>query len=113
MENRQMRLEQATKRVGQLKKFYSHIMIYIFVNIALVILKLHLFSSLESWSRRIELNNLHWTDWEITSTPLIWGVFLIGHGIWVFSWPLTKRWEERQIQKLMDQENEKEQNHWQ
>ncbi len=109
MDNEYMRLEQARKRVGQLKKFYSHIMVFIVVNIALIILKLHLFDSLRNWNKGVEFNNVSWTDWEIIATPLIWGVFLVGHGIWVFSRPFTKRWEERQIQKFIDEENEKEQ----
>ncbi len=110
MGNEHMRLEQARKRVGQLKKFYSHIMIFIVVNIALIVLKLHLFDRLRDWGNGIEFHKVHWTDWEIISTPLIWGVFLIGHGIWVYSRPFTKKWEERQIQKIMEKENQNEQN---
>ncbi|NAY90557.1 hypothetical protein GTQ34_01385 [Muricauda sp. JGD-17] len=108
MENEIIRLERARKRVGQLKKFYSHIMIYIVVNIALVVLKLHLFESLRDWGNGIEFHEVHWTDRKIISTPLIWGVFLIGHGIWVYSRPLTRRWEERQIKKYMAKEEEEE-----
>ena len=113
MESEYTKLEEARKRVGQLKKFYSHITIFIVINIALVVLKLHLFDGLREWGNGIEFNKVHWTDWEIISTPLIWGAFLIGHGISVYSRPMVKRWEQRQIQRLMDQDNEKEQNQWQ
>ncbi|WP_222984523.1 2TM domain-containing protein [Flagellimonas meishanensis] len=108
MEEAYNRLEQAKKRVKQLKKFYSHIVAFIVVNIALIVLKLEVLGYLKNKIDGVDFYVAHWLDWEIISTPIIWGLILVAHGLWVFYWPLTQKWEERQIQKYIEKENGKE-----
>lgn len=96
-------LESAKNRVAKLKKFYSHLSIYIIVNLILLGIKAYFLGYFEN--NGIENNDLtHWISWNIISTPIIWGIFLVIHATKVFSHPLVKKWEERQIQKYIERE---------
>lgn len=94
------KLRKARRRVAEVKGFYVHLMVYITINTMLLIIKIvgtsyygetfmgpiwH-FSTFASW--------------------LFWGIGLGFHGLKVFSYSsfFGKRWEERQIQKYIEQE---------
>ena len=88
-----IKYQQAAKRVKKLKGFYSHLIIYVLVNILLIFLNL----------QDIKNEGTIWT-WEIWSTPLFWGIGLAAHAFGVFS-PfrfLGSDWEERKTKELMD-----------
>lgn len=88
-----IKYQQAAKRVKKLKGFYSHLTIYILVNLFLIVLNLEDIRKEDSvWS------------WEIWSTPLFWGIGLLAHALSIFS-PIHffgKDWEERKTKELMD-----------
>ncbi len=82
--------ERAKKRVEELKSFYSHLFIYLVVNVGFFILNI-LASPRHLW--------FYW--------PLIgWGIGLSIHGFSVFGTQkmLGKDWEERKIRELMEKE---------
>lgn len=95
--------ERAKKRVEELKGFYIHFMVYILVNImiSLVILVSEMHNG-ESFFEAL------W-DFSIISTWLFWGIGLFFHGIKVFSYNpfFNKEWEERQIQKYIEDDKRK------
>ncbi len=96
-------MERAKKRVACLKKFYNHLSIYIIVNILLLGIKAYFMGFFES--NGLEQTDLSkWVVWNIVSTPVIWGFFLAIHAAKVFSHPMVRKWEERQIQKYIDRE---------
>ena len=49
---------------------------------------------------------LRWLDWNIFGTPIIWGIFILLHAARVFEWSpfFNKKWEQRQIEKYMSNE---------
>nr|WP_299338240.1 2TM domain-containing protein [Allomuricauda sp.] len=98
--------ERAKKRVKRLKGFYSHLSVYIIINIILIVIKMRYLGSSFSIERDGDTFVLDWSDWDIISTPLVWGLFLAIHAIKVFSYPMVQRWEKRQIQKQMDREDD-------
>lgn len=106
MEKTPTSLERAKKRVKQLKGFYTHLSVYIVINIILLILKGRFLVFVIDKTGNVETRFIDWLDWNIIATPLIWGVFLVIHGIRVFSHPYLEKWEARKIQKLMDREDE-------
>ena len=88
-----IRYQQAVKRVKRLKGFYSHLTVYVFVNILLIFLNLS----------EIREEHTFWS-WEIWSTPFFWGIGLAAHAMSVFS-PIIffgKNWEERKTKELME-----------
>ena len=95
--------ERAKKRVEELKGFYIHFMVYILVNImiSLVILVSEMHNG-ESFFEAL------W-DFSIISTWLFWGIGLFFHGIKVLSYNpfFNKEWEERQIQKYIEDDKRK------
>jgi len=87
----QQSYEKARKRVKELKGFYSHLIVYIFVNILLIMINLLTDSS--SW-------------WFIYSL-LGWGIGLATHGLNTFvSNKWGRDWEERKIKELLSKDNE-------
>ncbi len=93
----QKRYENAKKRVEREKGFYSHLTVYIIINIALLFIN----------SDFLDDGFNKWLNWNLYATPVLWGIGLLFHGISVFSKnPLfSKRWEEKKIKELMDKDD--------
>jgi hypothetical protein len=86
----------AYKRVRKIKGFYSHLMIYILVNIFILI---------PNTNQYITGNEEFW-KWENFSTTLFWGIGLAIHGLSVFGKNIffSLDWEERKIKEYMKKE---------
>jgi hypothetical protein len=86
-QEQRQRYERARERVKALKGFYTHAMVYVFVNIMLFVINL---ITGGGW----------WFYW-----PLIfWGIGLGAHALNVFGFGgrLGRDWEERKTRELMD-----------
>ncbi|MCM8570728.1 2TM domain-containing protein [Gramella jeungdoensis] len=88
----------AQKRVKDIKGFYVHLTVYIFINTAIFI-----FVTMD--------DGLGEGLWDITnySTLFFWGIGLAGHWAGVFGPNVlfTKKWEEKKIREIMEQETKK------
>lgn len=86
---------EAKKRVKKLKGFYSHLTIYILVNLFIVFINIQDLKEGESY---FQYKNF--------ITLFFWGIGLAAHGLSVFvpQFVLGKNWEERKIRELMDKE---------
>lgn len=81
--------EKATKRVKELKGFYGNLISYcVFIPFLIVI---------NLWTTP----NYYWFLWAL----LGWGVGVVSHGLQVFG--IGKNWEEKQIRKILEKENNK------
>lgn len=106
MEQENIRLERARKRVNDIKGFYQHLTVYLVVN-ALILLFSKRITILFISNEVVEnIEFLNWINWNIWGTPIIWGVALAIHAGTVFLKSPFKNWEERQIRKIMDEERE-------
>ncbi|KRD12802.1 hypothetical protein ASE21_02520 [Flavobacterium sp. Root901] len=90
----------AYRKVKRLKGFYSHLRVYIIVNIIIIIANLN---------RNIFGANIHESglmDWETYSTAFFWGIGLAAHAMSVFGRDLffSDNWEQKKIQKYMEKE---------
>ncbi len=94
----EIKYQEALKRVKRIKGFYSHLMVYVVINVMLLIVNNN--NSTENFWR-----------WQTFSTVLFWGIGLLAHGMSVFMPALLmgKDWEERKIKELMEKEK---QNKW-
>lgn len=92
------RYKAAMKKVKEIKGFYVHLTVYLFINITIILVSHpgeQLLSALDNF----------WTY----STAFFWGIGLFGHWASVFG-PnvfLGKEWEERKIKELMEKEKKK------
>ncbi len=90
--NDQERYKRARARVQELRFFYTHVAVYVCVNIFLLLINL----LTDPW-------NL-WFYW-----PLLgWGIGLAVHAFFVFGFGGTmgRKWEEQKIREIMEQERE-------
>lgn len=84
----------AKKRIDELKGFYIHLSIYVVVNTFILI--------------NIYLHTDTFWQWEHFITLIAWGIGVLFHAFKTFGFNpfLGKDWEERQIQKYMDEDKE-------
>lgn len=96
-EEERLRYIRAKERVKEIRGFYIHLLIFIVVNIAVVFINIRELKDGESY---FQLKNFF--------TFSIWGIFILIHAGRVFlpNFILGKNWEEKQIQKILDQEKQ-------
>ncbi len=85
----------AYKRVKRIKGFYTHLIVYILVNLFLI------------FNKYFEANTIEvFSQWHTYSTPFFWGIGLVAHGLSVFGSELFfgSNWEERKIKEYMEKE---------
>ncbi|MFY7742508.1 MAG: 2TM domain-containing protein [Flavobacterium sp.] len=94
----EIKYQEALKRVKKIKGFYSHLLVYIVVNIMIIVVNIQNLSPGESY---FQYKNFF--------TAFFWGIGLVAHGFSVFvpQWFLGNNWEERKIRELMEKDKKK------
>lgn len=89
------RYQRAKKRVRSIRGFYTHAIVYVVVNLMIVIVNWQTLEPGESYFQ-----------WHNFFTLFFWGIGLLAHGLSVFlpMIMLGRNWEERKIQKFMEEE---------
>jgi hypothetical protein len=91
----EIKYQETLKRVKKIKGFYTHLIVYIFVNILIFYLNV---KDVEQGESYFQLKNFQ--------SAFFWGIGLLAHGMSTFV-PyliLGKDWEERKIKELMEKE---------
>ena len=85
----------AQKRVKDIKGFYVHLIVYLFINTAILVVTTRGEGLINGLGRLSSY-----------STIFFWGIGLFAHWASVFgpSFLFGKKWEERKIKELMDRE---------
>lgn len=88
----------AQKKVKEIKDFYQHLMVFIFVTIMLIVINL------------MTSPEYLWFIWCI----LGWGVGVLFHGLKAFGVSpfFNKEWEERKIREFLEKEKENKKQTW-
>ncbi|WP_280935501.1 2TM domain-containing protein [Aquimarina sp. 2201CG14-23] len=100
--------KQARKRVIEERSFYSHATVYVIMNIVIFLFKIKVGDYVDNE----EYNN--YIFWNLISTPVLWGLGLLGHGLWTFREKnglgklfnksiFSKKWEQRKIKEFMNE----------
>lgn len=89
------RFQAAKKRVKEIKKFYTHLLVYLLVNIFLIVGGSRDGDLLSGF---LDLNNY--------ITAFLWGIGVLAHWATVFgsNFFLGKKWEEKKIKEFMENE---------
>ena len=96
MENlEEIRYREALKKVKRIKSFYTHLIVFVVVNIMIVIVNIQELDPGESY--------FHWHNF---ATLGFWGIGLLVHGFSVFlpAALFGKNWEENKIKHFMEQD---------
>lgn len=102
----QTKYERAKKKVESIKGFYKHLKAYIIVNLIIFILRVNIVNYISGGE--LDTINFHrMLDWNTYLTPILWGIGLAAHGIFVFHGKINfiKNWEERKLKELIDKED--------
>ena len=91
----QERYDRALKRVKKIKGFYTHLVVYVVINIMIVIVNIQNLNEGESY---FQAHNFF--------TAFFWGIGLLAHGLSVFlpDFIMGQNWEERKIKEFMEKE---------
>lgn len=94
----QERLERAKKRVKKIKGFYSHLLVYVVINIMIILININNLGPEESYFQ-----------WKNFITLFFWGIGLTVHGLSVFlpNMILGRNWEERKIKEIMERDEKR------
>lgn len=95
IEEDQIKYEQALQRVKKIKGFYTHLVVYLVINLMLVIVNVQNLDKGESY---FQFKNFQ--------TAFFWGIGILAHGLSVFlpNMILGNNWEERKIKELMNKD---------
>ena len=87
----EQRLAAAQKQVKRIKGFYTHLTVFVLVNLFII-------------AGNIWDAPTHWFGYDSFATAIFWGIGLAAHGLSVFgaNWFLGNNWEERKINELMN-----------
>ncbi|EDP71856.1 hypothetical protein FBALC1_12182 [Flavobacteriales bacterium ALC-1] len=90
----------AKNKVEKLKQFYTHLVVYIVINTVITTVKI--MNNLNSGETFEEA----FFDFATMATWMLWGIAIAIHAFSVFGLPLIlgDDWEERKIERLMDEE---------
>ena len=106
------RLKKAQKKVENIKNFYRHLRVYMVINIILFFL---IYGAMDFFGKNSFQNQgfINWYLWNLIGTPVLWGIGLLFHALYVFGLKsrtlselkpkFLKDWEERQIKKYMEE----------
>ena len=99
--------ERAKKRVEEVKGFHKHLMAYVVINIIIFLAHIRIFDFF-AVEKGHDAYFGDWFGWNVLLTPLLWGIGLAFHAWRVFGRKtgFMRKWEERKIQELMDEEKE-------
>ena len=109
MENtKNNKYEEAVKHVKKIKGFYKHVLIYFIINIILIGIKGIPVLYILNDNQNAEKVFIDWVDFNIWSTPILWGIGLLIHGLYVyrFKFSFFRVWEDRKIKEFMDQDDQ-------
>lgn len=89
----------AKRKVEMLKGFYGHLVVFILVNSAIILVSANVFNK-----RAIDFS-----DWSNYATLFFWGFGMLSHAVYVFfvmnvEINFLKRWEERKIRQFLEEE---------
>jgi hypothetical protein len=91
----ELRYQEALKRVRKIKGFYTHLIVYLVINVMIIIINIQ---SLEKGESYFQLRNF--------TTAFFWGIGLLAHTLSTFmpNWIFGQNWEEKKIQELIEKE---------
>lgn len=89
----------AKKKVEMLKGFYSHLAVYIIVNLVIILISANVFNGKE----------INFANWGNYVTAFFWGFGIVSHAIYVFfvmnvQNNFLKRWEEKKIKQFLEED---------
>jgi hypothetical protein len=90
--------EMAYQRVKKIKKFYTHLLVYIFVNVFIIV----------STVNRNVTGEEVFLKWETFSTAFFWGIGLLAHAFSTFmpNFIFGEKWEEKKMKEYMEKEKD-------
>lgn len=105
MENKYYaKLDRAQRRVAKIKGFYNHLAVFVVINSGLWLFKDKMMTYFFGEEVLSIPGAMSWVNWNI----LIWMFILLVHGLLVYgNIPvLLKKWEDRQMEKFIQEEKE-------
>ncbi|WP_374173688.1 2TM domain-containing protein [Flavobacterium tructae] len=99
----------AYRKVKRIKGFYTHLEVYLIVNVIIVVSNINR----DYFGHSAYENAL--LDWRTYSVAIFWGIALIIDALTVFGPNLffSSKWEQRKIQKYMEREAQNNNTKWQ
>ena len=107
MDSNKFKLRKAKNKVEKLKRFYTHLAVYMAINSVITIVKVM------SGMNNGETFKDALFDYSTLMSWMVWGMVLLIHAFAVFGLPriIGDDWEEQKIQQFMDEELQQDKNY--
>lgn len=98
--------QKAVKHVTELKAFYEHVFVFIFFVIVWFLFKENIITFVVTNTDTIDSGFLHWLRVNIALVPILWGIGVLLHGLYVYKFKFSffKKWEDTKIKELMEKD---------
>ncbi|KSA14151.1 hypothetical protein I600_744 [Maribacter dokdonensis DSW-8] len=103
-------LAYAKQRVLEIKNFYKHLGTFLKLNFLVLLFKIQVFDRFIG-DMDLDAKFVYWLEWNIYSIPIIWGVVVAFHALYVFvlkykDWSVfkpkfLKNWEQERINEIL------------
>ena len=99
--------ENALKHVTELKEFYQHLFVYIIFVLLWLIFKENIVEFVVAKTKDVDSGFLHWLRINLTLVPVIWGIGILIHGLYLHKFKLSifKKWEDKKIKEFMNEDS--------
>ena len=104
------KLAYAKQRVLEIKNFYKHLGTFLKLNFLVLLFKIQVFDRFIG-DMDVDTKFVYWLEWNIYSIPIIWGVVVAFHALYVFvlkykDWSVfkpkfLKNWEQERINEIL------------
>ena len=93
----EIQYQEALQRVKKIKGFYSHLLVYVVINLMIVIVNIQGLKPGESYFQ-----------WQNFFTAFFWGIGLLTHALSTFMphWIFGRTWEENKIREFMEKDRQ-------
>ena len=111
-DSKETNYDRAKKKVESIKGFYSHLKAFIIIILIIILIRTGVIPIIQIGETDMDFQR--WLDWNIYLTPVLWGIVLIIHGLYVFRGKISflKRWEDRKMNEFMQEEEKNENDKW-
>lgn len=106
MKKRSRSYENAKARVKGIKGFYNHLFIYLVFLVLWIVFADKILGVVKDNVANSDVGFNEWAKVNYWINPLIWGVVVLFHGVYVFGFKSSffRKWEAKKLQEYMDEE---------
>ncbi len=106
-QNNSTKYSDALKHITALKEFYQHLFVYAIFIVIWFIYKEDIVEFVVAKTPNFDSGFLYWLNINIALVPVLWAIGILIQWLYInnFKFSLFKKWEDKKLMELMNEEN--------